>query len=231
MKETKIINFFSGPGAGKSTQAAGLFSLMKKNGMDVELTYEFPKIITWEGNMSAIKDQFYITANQHRNISRLFGKVDYIIVDSPILFGLVYKDLYGGDYPQGMYGDLFDEFVIDLFRKYNNINIFLKRNEEGFDEVGRLQNLKESREIDNKLRQLLEVNNIEYMQFEVNKNSSTTIYKTLFEDMVVNDYGNSEVVKINQCKECGNDEGIRIVDHPSLAECRVCQHLCDVMEK
>ena len=30
LKETKIINFFGGPGIGKSTQAAGLYSLIKK---------------------------------------------------------------------------------------------------------------------------------------------------------------------------------------------------------
>ncbi len=70
-----IINFFGGPGIGKSTQSAGLFTEMKKHHMDVELTFEFPKIVAWEENFSAIKDQFYITANQNRNISRLYVKV------------------------------------------------------------------------------------------------------------------------------------------------------------
>ena len=107
-----IINFFCGPGGGKSTQSAELFTLMKKNHMDVELTFEFPKIIAWEENHSAIKDQFYITANQHRNISRLYGKVKYIIVDSPIILGMVYKDLYTDEpeYPASFYDDSFDFF-------------------------------------------------------------------------------------------------------------------------
>ena len=70
MKKTKIINFFGGPGIGKSTQAAGLFYLMKRDGLSVELTEEFPKVLSWEGNVSGLKDQLYITANQHRNISR-----------------------------------------------------------------------------------------------------------------------------------------------------------------
>jgi len=83
-----IVNFFGGPGIGKSTQSAHLFTKMKKNHMDVELTFEFPKIVAWEENYSAIRDQFYITANQHRNISRLYGKVKYIIVDSPIILGI-----------------------------------------------------------------------------------------------------------------------------------------------
>ena len=88
--ESKIINLFGGPGIGKSTQAAGLYAIMKRNNMSVELTSEFPKVIAWEKNHSAIRDQLYITANQHRNISRLYGQVEYIIIDSPILFGLVY---------------------------------------------------------------------------------------------------------------------------------------------
>ena len=73
---SKIINFFGGPGIGKSTQASGLFTEMKKHHMSVEYTYEFPKEVAWEGNVSQLKDQFFITANQHRNISRLYGKVD-----------------------------------------------------------------------------------------------------------------------------------------------------------
>ena len=38
------------------------------------------------------------------------------------------------------------------------------------------------------------------------------------------------IVRIYPCKECGNNEGIQIPNHLSLAECRVCQHLCDVKE-
>mgnify|MGYP003129463111 CR=1 FL=1 len=43
--KSKIINFFGGPGIGKSTQAAGLYTLMKKNGMSVELTYKYNQIV------------------------------------------------------------------------------------------------------------------------------------------------------------------------------------------
>ena len=114
--KTKIINLFGGPGIGKSTQAAGLYAMMKRNNMSVELTSEFPKVIAWEKNHSAIRDQLYITANQHRNISRLYGQVEYIIIDSPILFGLVYKGRYGDGYPENLYGDSFDTFIIDLFK-------------------------------------------------------------------------------------------------------------------
>lgn len=177
---SKIINFFSGPCAGKSTKAAELFSLMKKNNINVELTYEFPKILAWEDNMSAIKDQFYITANQHRNITRLYGKVDYIIVDSPIILGCIYKNRYNDkmSYPSDFYSKL-DDFIIDLFKQYENINIFLKRNDEGFDGVGRYQDFEESKNIDFEIKKLLLQNNISFFECDVNDNTVDIIYKEI----------------------------------------------------
>lgn len=174
-----IINFFGGPGIGKSTQSADLFSVMKKHHMDVELTFEFPKIIAWEENYSSIKDQFYITANQHRNITRLYGKVKYILVDSPIILGLVYKDRYNEtpEYPATFYDDSYDNFILTLFKKYNSLNIFLKRNDETFDQNGRFQDLNESKEIDNEIKQKLIDNQIEFVEFNVNENTSLDIFK------------------------------------------------------
>jgi hypothetical protein len=180
---TKIINFFSGPCSGKSTKAAELFSLMKKNNLNVELTYEFPKILAWEDNMSAIKDQFFITANQHRNITRLYGKVDYIIVDSPIILGCIYKNKYDDilSYPSSYYNKL-NDFIIDLFKQYNNINIFLQRNEDNFNEVGRYQNLVESKIIDSEIKNLLLQNDISFFECIVDDNTVSVIYDRLIKN-------------------------------------------------
>jgi hypothetical protein len=181
-----IINFFGGPGIGKSTQSAELFTLMKKNHMDVELTYEYPKIVAWEENYSTIKDQFFVTANQHRNISRLYGKVKYIIVDSPIILGTVYKDLYNEkpEYPASFYDNSFDFFVLQLFRKYNNFNILLKRNDSTYDENGRFQNLEESKEIDKTIKETLDLHNIPYVEFAVGKNTSEDIFSYILKNQL-----------------------------------------------
>lgn len=40
---TKVINLIGAPGAGKSTIASQLFSLMKWQGLDVELVSEYAK--------------------------------------------------------------------------------------------------------------------------------------------------------------------------------------------
>lgn len=181
-----IINFFGGPGIGKSTQSAELFTLMKKSHMDVELTFEYPKIVAWEENYSAIKDQFFITANQHRNISRLYNKVKYIIVDSPIILGTVYKDIYndGNSYPAEFYDVSFDYFILKLFKKYNNLNILLIRDDESFNKNGRLQNLEESKEIDSTIKSTLDLHEIPYVTFTLQQNTSEQIFRYIQENIL-----------------------------------------------
>ena len=180
--KTKIINLFGGPGIGKSTQASGLYYQMKKAGLSVELTSEFPKVVAWEQNHSAIKDQLFITANQHRNITRLYGQVEYIIIDSPILFGLVYKGKYGKntEYPNSFYGEAFDRFIIDLFTQYDSINILLKRNDAVYQEEGRFQDLEESRVIDKELKDMLSNNSIDYKEYIVNDDTVDKIFNDIY---------------------------------------------------
>jgi hypothetical protein len=176
--DSKIINLFGGPGIGKSTQASGLFTEMKKHHMSVEYTYEFPKEVAWEGNVSQLRDQFFITANQHRNISRLYGKVDYIIVDSPIILGGIYEQRYGEGYPASFYGmSGLSNFIWKLFKQYDNINILLTRNNESYDSNGRLQDLQEAIEIDNEIKETLLINNIPFVEFIVNTNTAVDIFK------------------------------------------------------
>jgi Cdc6-like AAA superfamily ATPase len=178
-----IINLFGGPGVGKSTIAAELFSIMKKQNINVELTYEFPKEMVWEGNSFAVNDQLYILANQHRNITRLYGKLDYIIMDSPIILSCIYKNKYDSVYPNNHYEQL-DKFVIDIFKKYNNINFLLKRNDVTFNETGRFQGNDDAKKIDTEIKGLLLSNNIPYHELAVDNYTA----KKLFEIIQSTDY-------------------------------------------
>lgn len=177
---SKIINFFGGPGVGKSTQSSELYSIMKKLNKSVELTFEFPKLVAWDGNFDLINDQFFVTANQHRNISRLYGKVEYIIVDSPIILGLVYKLKYSNNYPAIFYDEHFDDFIVSLFKKYDSINIFLNRSEGEFESTGRFQKYEESKMIDEEIKEVLKKLEIDFIEFEVNNHTSSDIYDYIF---------------------------------------------------
>ena len=163
--QTKIINLFAGPGAGKSTIASGLMYELKKQHISADNPYEFPKNLAWDENVNAIKDQLYITANQHRNIVRSYGKVDFVICDSPILFGIVYNKKYkeGGDFISSLYNEEFDNFVFNLFNRYDNINYFLERNlNSSYDDKERFQTLDESKIIDREIKDMLDLYGVKY---------------------------------------------------------------------
>jgi nicotinamide riboside kinase len=142
---TKVINLFGGSGSGKSTLAAGLFHAMKVQGLNVELVTEFIKGMAWEGVIPSKYDQPYIFGNQSKNESRLYGKVDYVITDSPLLLGPVYEQFYTGE-------SLTETSVLSFLdraknNKVEHINFFLERYKP-FNPAGRFETEDKAKEID-----------------------------------------------------------------------------------
>jgi len=177
---TKIVNLMGGPGIGKSGIAAGVLYELKKRHISCDAPYEFPKVLAWDENHSAIKDQLYVIANQHRGIVKSWGKVDYIILDSPILLSLIYKNYYKGtDYPSTLYKESFDKMILDIHIQYNNINILLKRGNGVHNEKERYQNLEQSIDLDNRIKNMLDENKLEYTEIEVNDDTVNNILKLL----------------------------------------------------
>jgi deoxyadenosine/deoxycytidine kinase len=177
---TKIINLFSGPGAGKSSIAAGLTYKLKSKHISCDNPYEFPKTLAWDENHLAIQDQLYVLANQHRGIVKSYGKVDYIISDSPILLSLIYRNYYKGvHYPSTLYNESFDKMVLDIHSYYDNLNIVLKRSVGVYNEKERYQNLEKSIELDTIIQSKLDIYNIPYVEVDVDTNTVNTILDLL----------------------------------------------------
>lgn len=147
---TLVINLFGGPGTGKSTGAAYIFSQLKLKGYDCELVTEFAKDKVWENNKEVFKNQFYITGKQSFKISRCNGKVDIIITDSPILLGAIYED-----------SKKFKAAVLEEFNKYRNLNFFIIRQKE-YNPNGRNQTEEEAKLIDEKILNYLNENKVNY---------------------------------------------------------------------
>jgi hypothetical protein len=150
---TKIVNLFAGPGAGKSTTAAGLFYNLKMDGFKVELVLEYAKDLVWEERLQTIQNQPYLFGKQYNRLFRLLGKVDIIITDSPILLCCLYA---GSSYPES-----FKQAVLDIFNTMDNLN-YLLMGTKVYDPLGRLQTEKEAREIDKNVTHLLNTSNIPY---------------------------------------------------------------------
>jgi hypothetical protein len=176
---SKLINLFGGPGIGKSGIAAGITYKMKKKHIKVNNPYEFPKRLAWDNNIPAISDQLYVFANQHRGIAECYGKVDYIVIDSPILFSTIYHRYYTKGYPAEMYGKVFHDMVIDLHRRYGSINILLERGVTIHNDDERFQNYKQSVEIDTLCKNVLDETKSPYHTVKVGDNSVKDIMKII----------------------------------------------------
>lgn len=165
MHKTKIINLYGGPGVGKSTIAAGLFYALKCKQYSCEIVTEYAKDLVYDEDFNKLKnDQFSVDAEQNRRLLRLIGKVDYIITDSPLIMGSAYTD-----------DEKLKEYIIDVHKRYDNIEIFLERNEEfNFQNSGRRHDFDESLEKDN---EILDIMNKELNGFYVIKVNENTISK------------------------------------------------------
>lgn len=157
---TTYINIFGGPGAGKSTTAASLFYRMKRQGLDVELVTEVAKDFVWENRMDTLMIQPYVTMKQYRNLVRLKGKVDYVITDAPIMFGILYANKYAQELPAS-----YHQFVKDCHSQIltPSINILLERS-HAYDPNGRYQTEEEAHKLDDELEKIMKDASVSYVK-------------------------------------------------------------------
>lgn len=132
-----VVNFYGGPGSGKSTMAARVFSELKERKFNAELVTEFAKDLTWQESMRVLDNQLYVFAKQYHRLWRLRDKVDIIVTDSPLVLSLVY----------GNTSDTFKQLVKEEFGKFKNINVFLQRVKE-YNPKGRSQTEEEAKLLD-----------------------------------------------------------------------------------
>ena len=158
---TKLINIFGGPGIGKSSTVAGLFHQMKIQHLGVEIAHEFAKDMVWDDRLDILKeDQLYVFANQHRRIKRLIGKVDYVIVDCPLLMCIPYI-------ATGFYDSL-EPLIVESWNAFENISFVLNRSPDAvYDNRGRYHSESESAEKHAEILAILHKYNVPYTNIDV----------------------------------------------------------------
>ena len=152
-----VVNLFGSAGAGKSSGMAKIFYDLKTNHyINTEQAPEFAKEKVWEENTEVFKpdNQLYLLGKQFYRISRLNGKVDVVVTDSPLPLCIFYNK-------SSVLGDTFNKLVMQTFNSFNNINFFIERTKP-YNPKGRFQTEEES-DIDSiKLKYMLDINEIPY---------------------------------------------------------------------
>ena len=154
MNKCLVVNLFGAPGAGKSTAAAYIFSMLKFANINAELVTEFAKDMVWEENGEVFKpnNQCYLFGEQYYRLSRCKDKVDVIVTDSPLPLSILYNK---GE----VLKESFNTMVMDCFNSFNNINFLLLR-DKPYNPKGRLQTESESDALVGDLRKLMKDCNI-----------------------------------------------------------------------
>jgi tRNA uridine 5-carbamoylmethylation protein Kti12 len=157
-KNTIIINLFGGPGCGKSTAAAQIYSNLKVAGVEVELVTEYAKDMTWEKRFNILDEQIYVFAKQCRKISRLIGEVDVVVVDSPLLMCITYM--------RDGYFSALAPLIEQVWNSHNNFSVMVDR-KTVYSQIGRSQTEQESIDKDAQIIRLLNDYNVQYELHDV----------------------------------------------------------------
>lgn len=170
--KTLVVNLIAGSGAGKSTNSARLFSMLKDLGIEVELVTEYVKDMIWEGRMGVFECQPYIFGKQLYRLQRVIDKVDVVITDRPIFLDMVYDPEQDED---------FRKYIFKKFNQFNNLNIYLNR-VKPFNPNGRNEKtLDEAKAYDKKVLNMLDELGIDYIRVNGDEEGCKEILKYILE--------------------------------------------------
>ena len=135
--KTLVVNFYAGPGCGKTTAALELTAALKKAGYNVEYVSEYAKELVLEKRLDELQNQQGVTDEQYHRLDRLRGSVDMIVTDSPVLLGLIYGE--------GKIDAEYSEQIRQYYDSFENFDMLMVRNRStGYQTEGRLETEQEA---------------------------------------------------------------------------------------
>lgn len=162
--KTKVVNFVSGPSSGKSLSSSLIFGELKMLHKTSELVQEYAKQLVWQDRIDELNNQYQVSYEQYKMIKAVSGKVEYLVTDSPLVLGLFYNRYHHNNVSNI---EKTEEMILQKIAEFDNIYIFLERNDEfKFEKEGRIHGEEESKMIDRKLQELMEEFNFKYLKIK-----------------------------------------------------------------
>lgn len=164
----RIICLYGGPGAGKSTMAAGLFYALKNLGLTCEMNREYIKDWVWEQRKVRPGDQTYYFAKQARK-ERIYMEsgVDVIITDSPLILTHFYGLKYDEFEQKANTSLVMLKHHHEVCKHYGyKVEHFVLKRTKPYDPKGRHQTAEVAQQFDSEIESLLQQVGIKYSKIE-----------------------------------------------------------------
>lgn len=146
---------------------------MKMMHQEVEIAHEVAKDYVWDERLDVLRnDQLIIFAQQHRRVYRLIDKVDYIIVDCPLLMCIPYI--------HDKFLKRLEPLIVESHHTFENQNFVLNRIPDAdYEERGRYHNKKESVKIHEDIIAILHKYDIPFIEVDVSPETPKNILSLL----------------------------------------------------
>lgn len=158
--KTVVINLLGGSGLGKSTTAALVFGELKLRSKETELVREFVKEWAWQGKPIGRFAQGTLYGHQIERESALYGKVDYVVTDSPLLLCPIYQLHYSGH--DAIKSQVLKDMGTAKELGITHLNFLLAR-KKAFNPKGRYETEEQAKVIDKKVEAFLTSHGIPFI--------------------------------------------------------------------
>lgn len=174
-----ILNFYGGPGIGKSTSSAFTFAELKRRGFNAELVREYIKDWVWEGRPIGVYDQIFFLGKQIRKESLALGKADVIVTDCPVWLCAYYSEkISPPKIRKGIDACARGYHEHAAEEGHRHIGIMLRRS-TSYEQSGRWHTEEQALEVDKELRPFLKDRGVEIVEAESNFESISKVLTEL----------------------------------------------------
>ena len=150
---TKVINIIGGPGCDKSLYSSAIVLKLHLRHKTVETVPDIGKILVWQRDTDALRNQYGIALMQYRMLEVFDGQVAFIVTEGALPLLLYYNAHYPDnvcDVPKTR------QQILAWYKQFNNINILVQRDlDKPYIRSGRLQDEAQALQVDKDLRHLL----------------------------------------------------------------------------
>ena len=175
-----VVNFVGGPGSGKTALCCLLFAELKMRGMKVEYVPEVAKSLVWTQQYELLNNQHYVTMQQYEILNAVYGKVNIVVTDGPIIHGIYYNRHNSGNYCDI---EKVEKLILEKMKNFNNIFIHVTKGDFPYEQAGRLETEEQSNQVGKELKCILDANNLSYKCITSGRDALNDILEYVFKQL------------------------------------------------